>query len=374
MPSPEFSQDYRHNLAVQLFSNPDKQQRRQILTEAQSTLDYQLAKHERKAFQQGIDFSSRPLQEQKQLQQERYELMFDYCLSNESCLYKLFPTIKDKQETILAVGPDQGLDLLVNSQAKYLFMVDIDTDTSQFTRTLLEIGSVHKKIFGHYPNVEQYHEYFKAENIHHIHRLLSDTLGEVNMNVICNKFRHQLTTDNKQPKYYNYLNYKSQLTNDIGQPFSWNSSNENLKRVFEAYDQGRIFVINRDLFSEETLDIIDDIVKSKKSSVQVFYVSNSLAYLQNQKSDHPLPSAISKILTANPTVLVTTKHQETVSYRNKPNVDSSIKSIHMMGWHYLAISSNCFIESIEKLSKFPFNLFSDKNNVSPEPGVTFVGI
>jgi hypothetical protein len=54
------------------------------------------------------------------------------------------------------------------------------------------------------------------------------------MNIICNKFRYPLTTDNKQPKYYNYLIYKSQLTDDTGQPFSWNSSDENLRKVFEA--------------------------------------------------------------------------------------------------------------------------------------------
>lgn len=371
MPSPEFSQNYRHNLATQLFSNSDRQQRHQILTDVQNTLDYQLAKHERLAFQKGINFNSKPAQEQRSLQQGRYESIFDYCISNESCLFKLFPAIQDKTGTIVAVGPDQGLDLLVNSQAQYLFMVDIDTDTSLLTRALLELGSIHNKIFGHYPKVEEYQEYFKAKNIDHIPRLLSNTLGEINGKVIYYKL-NQSTANSQQPRYYNYLRYKSQLVDDNDQPFSWNSNDENLRRVFEAYDQGRIFVINRDLFSEETIGIIDDIVKSKKSSIQTLYISNSLAYLQNQKSD--IDPTISRILTANPIILATTKHQETVSYRHKPDVDISIKTIHMYGWHYLAISSAYFTESIGEFRKFPFNILDSKNNYSPEPGVTFVGI
>lgn len=369
MPSPEFYQDYRHDLATQLFSTSNRQERRQILTEAQGALDYQLAKHERIAFQQGVDFKSEQIQEQQQYQEttDKHDGCF---MSNEEYLYKLYPTIKDKTGTIVAVGSDQGLDLFVNSQAQYVLMIDICSATSPFTRTLLELGSIHKKIFGEYPNIKQYHDYFKRENLHHITRLLKDSFNNENLDNI-EKILTQIyygSDEPQHPLYYHYLKYKSGLRDNNGNTFSWNSSDENLRKVFEAYDEGRIFVLNRDLYTKETAEIVSKIVKSQTSSLDILYLSNSMGLNDN----NPI-NILEMPLTENSIVLMT----DSINSDRIDNFDfDRIDNIIFCPWHYTAISYKQYRKKIiGRDYTLLFDIVRDKLvSYSPEEGVTFTGI
>ena len=378
MPRPEFFREYRHNLAVQLSSSTDRQKRQQILVEAQGTLDYQLAKREKRAFQQGTDFSSKPIEEQKRYQQKTDEDLFcRYYMSNEGCLYKLFSTITEKTGTIVAVGSDQGLDLFVNSQAQYVLMVDISSTTSSFSRALLELGSVHKKIFGQYPTVEQYHNYFRNENVCHTIRLLGDNFQNEELDQIYKILTDDLSdTTEIQSLYYKFLRYKSQLTNDNGQIFSWNSSDENLKKVFEAYDQGRIFVIQRDLYSQGTTKTISEIIESRKSSLDVLYLSNSIDYLDDYK---PVANTLKMPLDTKTIILLTDSELSSTKIRREEESSiNTLTSYPFSSWHYMAISYDEYRKQItnkfESYSAFVKAIKSEVTSCNMEPGVTFVGV
>jgi len=378
MPSMEFSQNYRHNLAVQLLSTSDRQQCRQILTEAQDTLGYKLAKGERDAFQQGVDFRSGMIDDQRQYQKELdVDDFLPHFMSNEGCLYKLFPAIKDKTGTIVAVGSDQGLDLFVNSQTQNVLMVDITKRTSLLTRTLLELGSVHKKIFGEYPTVEQYHNYFKKENVEHINRLLEDSLNGTFKELITGRYS-PLSPDSV---YYKYLKYKSTLCDDNGNTFSWNSSDENLRRVFEAYDEGRIFVLNRDLYTEETAEVISEIVNSQRSSLDVLYLSNSISYLHDRKER--INPTLKVPLSSNSVILITNTSYSTdsITHKDEKTIDTQLSYVYS-DWHYTAISYKEYKKRLARRVKRTFKFYSTfidtirkrATSRSPEKGATFIGI
>ncbi len=352
MPSPEFFQDYRHSLAVQLFSTPDRQVRHQILTKAQSTLDYQLAKGERQAKQNKVDFESIPLHQQKQYQENTPD-KFNYFMSNENNLYQIFSTIKEKTGTIIAVGPDQGLDIFANSQTQYLFMVDISRTTSLFTRALLEIGSTHKKIFGQYPTTDQYQEYFQPENIHHIGRFLKDNFKESEINEVLKRLR--INPSNGSTQYYRYLDYKRHLTGDNGQTFSWNSSNQNLQRIFEAYDQNRIFVIQSDIGSQTTIEKISEFTKKHESNINILYLSNLVDYRTGQALYFTLLN-LTKLPISEQNVFITASSDLNFKYpKTNQNINDTLRD-----WQYFIMSSSQFklkLESEKNLAKSQTWLF-----------------
>jgi hypothetical protein len=57
----------------------------------------------KESFQQGVDFSSKPFKT-KTISKEQTNLYLTMGSPTESC-YIIISTIKDKQETIVAVGP-----------------------------------------------------------------------------------------------------------------------------------------------------------------------------------------------------------------------------------------------------------------------------
>ena len=383
MPNVEFFQNYRHNLAVQLLSTSDRQERRQRLTDAQDTLNYQLAKYERKAFQKGIDFKSRSIQEQKPYQQETDRRYDKFYMSNESCLYKLFPTIQDKTGAIVSVGSDQGLDLFVNSQAQYLLMVDITKETSLFTRALLELGSVHKKIFGQYPTAEQYHSYFREENNHHVIRLLEDNFDKDDLTDIGMKLtgKHTWLRLLSRPRYSQYLNYKSKLRGDNEQTFSWNSSDENLKRVFEAYDEGRISVLQGDITNSKTNENILEIM-GNDGSVDVIYLSNVIDYVISDYSEEERAIKLSNIMkipsSYESMILTTSKNwSQLIKHKDHKTFDPAIRH-QLRRCHYLAMPAGHLVTLLRSSHKFlAEDYLMQPHNSSlvshSEPGVTFVG-
>lgn len=370
MPSPEFFLKYRDSLAANLLSTSDRQERRQILIDSKTTLEYQLAKNERIAFLKKTDFTSHSIEEQTKYQQNIDENFpfFNFYMSNENCLHKLFPTIKNKKETIVAVGSDQGLDLFVNSQAKYLLMVDICQNTSSLSRSLLELGSIHKKIFGQYPTVEQYHTYFKKENVFHIIRLLENNFEEIINEELTSMFSR--TIEEPEPQYYEYLKYKSSLHNDNKKLFSWNSSDDNLKKVFEAYDQGRIFILQRDLYTKETAKTISEIIESKKSSIDVLYLSNSIDFITNKISAiNTLKMPLNK-----KSIIITTEKKDEEDNILDEDYKRKNLSLYFFPWHYTAMSYEVYKKKVTKNNSLFGSVFEKLTTYSPEKGVTLAGI
>ncbi len=377
MSAENFSKSYRSELASKLLKIEDHHSQRVCLDQEKETLNFQLARGEKLAIQQGETYVSKPILDQKEFQQKvgnKYEY---YYISNEPCLYKLFPVIKEQTGAIVALGSEQGFDLFVNSQASHLFMVDITEHTSLLTRTLLETGSRHKKTFGQYPNPDEFIQYFKKENNSHINRFLEPNLtpNEINqVSHLINKNRRPYSFS--EPDCYRYLEYKKSVTNDENQLFSWNSSSSNLEKVFTAYDEGRIFVLKGNIGHKKTIQNIKNISQSLNCPIGTIYLSNAEEYYDtHQQRRGNLKNIMALPFSKNAVLLRTIKNgHNTIGDREKFK-NSDNQGIVFRGWHYNAQT----IDSLTTSKKFNFKQKIDKlcQEISPEhpeEGVSFIGI
>ncbi|MFQ6035121.1 MAG: hypothetical protein ACE5NM_04640, partial [Sedimentisphaerales bacterium] len=88
----EFAREYRSGLARELLKEQEREERRRLLEKARLTLDYRLARAEKRALSRGVDFLSPQILRQRELQEESPPGgMESHFVSNEGSLYKLFP-------------------------------------------------------------------------------------------------------------------------------------------------------------------------------------------------------------------------------------------------------------------------------------------
>lgn len=378
-----FSQNYRLKLANDIFSLRKAGltlSAKKRLHDAKETLDYRLAHRERRAEKTGINYISKPIQEQEILQCSAGH-DYEYAISNEPCLHKLFPIIQEKRGGIVAIGSDQGLDLFANSKATHLFMIDIAQDTSLLTRTLLEVGSRHKKTFGAYPTPKQYIEYFEDDNLCHIVRFLKENLHEDKVKRIVNLLTVGRYGAGYRIMYSEYLSYKAQVRNDQGQRFGWCASKESLERIFRAYDEGRIFVIKGDIGSEELIDRISSLAYKRNISISILYLSNSEEYREREVLTHSLKTTLSLPFDTEAVVLRTTHGtKEGAFFKKEDTVPPKIRDL-FNPWHYIGQKIEDFKKTVEEQNADLFHYLPaqvtlrsiGKTLFHPECGVTFLG-
>lgn len=379
MSSENFSYRYRSELVSELLSIEDHKSRRLHLNRAKKTLDYQLAMGEKLATQRGETYVSNQILGQKEFQQRLDSGYHDYYMSNEPCLYKLFPVIKEKTDAIVALGSDQGFDLFVNSQASHLFMVDITEPTSLLTRTLLEIGSRHKKTFGHYPNPNEFIEYFNIENIFHISRFLEKNLTSDEIFRVLRLIKKPNNEFSPESTYHIYLQYKKIATNDKNENFSWNSTSSNLEKIFTAYDEGKIFILSGNICSPKTIENIKNISQSLNCSIGTIYLSNAeeysdfqINYRQNIKNVMALPFSKNAVL------LRTRRYGETTHIENKKVLKFKEENeISLLPWHYNAQTIKSIkrneTETLLDFSNKIDRLCEKKSFKHPKKGVSLIG-
>jgi len=88
-----------------------------------------------------------------------------YFTSNEPALYKLFGVLKKKRGVCIGVGPDQILDMIVNSNLDEIYLVDISDHTHITSKLFLEILCLHEDIHGKAPRKEEVLAYFSDPNL-----------------------------------------------------------------------------------------------------------------------------------------------------------------------------------------------------------------
>lgn len=318
-----FSQEYRNNLAkdIRMIPQVEKTVRKEKIAEARETFDYKLAAGEKIAKQNGFTHISPQIKEQELLQGEGVSEYEEHFMSNEAHLYKLFPVIREKTGAIIATGSDTLHDLYANSKSKLAFSVDISEKTPLLTRTLLEVGVYHKKIFGKYPTPEEYKEYFDPQNIHHVKRIMSNVFTPEDVEKVMPLFSEPArgtASDEKKLYYSTYLDYKSNAKDNDGNPFSWCSTPEKLTRVLQGYEEGEIIIIRGDLNNPQIFSNVAGVIASRGTSADVIYLSDAERKKEIKNEYFKLAKNINSLPFNENTVILRTSHAIQEQVRIEP--------------------------------------------------------
>jgi hypothetical protein len=282
-------QQYRDELARQLWLEPIRTLAGFMQANERATLRYKLSKAERRALLNGIDFDSEPLRLQTELVGSHISDMADFPVSNESRLHAAFPLIKDSRGGVFGVGSDQVFDILANTDTNSAWMFDIAKPNVLTMRALLEVGPYHKKAFGRSPKPPEFFEYFQDENLDELWRILMMNMRRSDLNSISS-----LTEGSREPvfsghmSYASYMFHRSQLTNNEGKPYAWYSTPDKLDKVISSYQEGRIFTVNGDLKDSVVMDKTAQAARSKGTEFGVIYLSNVEALLGSILLPHQL--------------------------------------------------------------------------------------
>ncbi len=335
------SLNFRDELAQQLLQESDKNERRELLRTAKLSFQYRVSRSERKAAFEGKSLESSQIANHRDYFGEAKGSMDSHFVSNEASLFRLFPYIEHLSGGILGVGSDQVLDAIVNSECSHGYIVDFTETVSLITRSLLEIGLYHQKLFNSFPSKEEIFEYFDDANRGELERILMHFLTQREVAKIINRLNdgfkvYAMGKDPERYQYTDYLRFKASMENDDGQNFSWYGTQANIDRILSAYAEGRIVVIKGDITNRKIMDRIAQSARSAGVDINVIYLSNVESYLNGNDRECDDFNSAMKALPFGPDAVMLRSSWETISQNPKPPVVASniVADSQLYDWHY----------------------------------------
>ena len=206
-------------------------------------------------------------------------LVESYWTSNEDQLFKLFPYIAHVSGSVIAVGSEQGLDLVANSQSQRLVKVDYDKDVNLLTRAILEVGSHFRRETGGFSDPLEFFYYFRNNLMSIDDRarrgdVIEEALGvqgahRVNSVLLRPLLRvagsgREILRDVYMGEYMNRRSKDQKVS-------AWYGSCEGLNKVLDMYERGDISFVLTDLQNPELPRLLDQMLEDP---IGIMYLSN----------------------------------------------------------------------------------------------------
>lgn len=274
------SEEYRQQLASELRTlrgTGERGEAKALLAEEQEKHIYKISKMLQHFEESNGKFDDREYSEEVEYdQRERF-----FVVSNEPSLYETFEFIRDRKGAGIGVGFDQMFDITVNSNLNEAYIVDITHSVSLSTRALLEVGRRHHDLFGTYPTPDQFLNYFQESNIDTTLEMVESEFDEGEVAILLKALTQKLKKEKGsnedipgEPMIYRTLRYKADQSNYS----SWLSNPENLKKIIDMYESGKIKVVMGDLQGDKSIQAIGQHLQEEGTSLSVVYLSNAPAY------------------------------------------------------------------------------------------------
>jgi hypothetical protein len=277
MANPEFWEQsrYRSNLANELSSvrfYGKSMEATEILRKRRQTLSYQIEQR----LHQKPDILLAPLNEKIFVLKKNYDKNRDcgFYHSNEFYL-GLAQEIRGLGGVGIAVGPDQGLDFYTMANLDEVYNIDVDSNTNTVTRLHMECGTRFNKLFGRYPSTKEFIGLYDDKNWPTTVSLLSKPSGTYNFSPKELEWLAQIFSIKHLDDTSPYLRNKVKFYGNS----SWIGTDDNLRKVIQGYEEGKIHVVKGDIVGK-TLHQISKRIKKEKQSVSLIYTSNAFLTLQ----------------------------------------------------------------------------------------------
>lgn len=203
--------------------------------------------------------------------------------SNEGQLHVLNPYIKDRTGSILAVGSDQALDLLVNSGCSRVDFVDNSRSVQVMMRGVLEVGRAYRESKGSL-SPHSFFNFFDYSNLGETRQMITaldvadqetflELIGE-GLSVYAPQYGNRVS-------YGQYMQLRAGSIDQTRKPYAWYASPESLDRVIDAYTSSDITFTEVDLCKMEGLKAVSENARVIGSAYSVVYLSNVEDHLYN---------------------------------------------------------------------------------------------
>jgi hypothetical protein len=313
--------------------------------------------------------------------------MDKHFVSNEASLYKLFPYVENLGGAVVGVGPDQVLDIFANSETTHAFIVDYTEPIPLFTRSLLEVGMYHKKTFGKFPTTEEFIEYFKDKNLHQLERIIRKNLSARETDKVLKLLQEGTDVWLEKDKatrvpVADYMGFKASMTNEAGETFSWMGTQQNIDKIMQAYEDGRIYVIKGDISNKGLMGKIGGIANRKGVEVNVLYWSNVEGYFSgNWDVCRNFFQGVQQMPIGNEAVIlrtswdVRTMHPAPQAVKKHPTMSHILRD-----WHYNAQRFSDWQEKVERDETYLHDGWVreikdlEESGSIPKTGLTTLGI
>lgn len=280
-----------------------------------------------------------------------------FIVSNELHSYLTFPTLAEKVSPGwgISVGFDRGFDTLANvPQLEGLFVIDFDKTTSLASTAVLEIGRRHQEVYGEFQDVEDFLNYFKAENADTTMALLSGQFSKEEEEIIRQKVLNNRWDKNyEQPPsgdliFYTYLYFKYSQNKYP----SWVSNVSQLNKTIHSYTNNKLRIVNADLAGTNGMSQVQSQLQMTNGKLTYADFSNLDKYLNAQtrntfRTTFGLSKDSSRALPIGDNILFL------ITLNTVPGliVDDEVRKIPYIGQHFQEDSWNYVIRSLKDWEK-----------------------
>ena len=211
---------------------------------------------------------------------KNYDYDHQSIIPNESDLYKFYPYLKNIEGSALAVGFDTLFDIIVNSNIRDGYFLDITPRVTLARRASMEIALKHKAYFGTFPNQNEYLSYFSEgftlDSLEMLRPSFTESENKELKRIFTQKMNRELFTtidndDNAPLLLHHYFKFKM----SDSRYSSWLASQQSMHLIFSLYEKNAFPMITGSLQGDTSMKKIGEKMINDKKICNLIYNSNA---------------------------------------------------------------------------------------------------
>jgi hypothetical protein len=197
-----------------------------------------------------------------------------YFHSNEGELYRVFPYLKELSGAILGVGSDQVFDFMANTSLSRAVLIDYSELNCLLMKSLVDVGIAHRQNFGQDPKPDEFIQYFQKSRLKNLVNILSNSFSPKQITKISDLINRDTIFNPGGLPYEELMRIRINRKGRMKEPFAWYSTKDKLSKIIDAYEQGRITIVNMNLLDGEGLLSVAQEAKESGFIFDTIYLSN----------------------------------------------------------------------------------------------------